>query len=141
MWKHSETPLRSGSRFFLRRVTLANLIQNTSCIRKPQVISWGEGVRTPCSLPLNPPLPLHLHPACKTGFIFSRSEERRSARHARRGKAPSPSLVSSAPCSLHASLSSPEKCENLTPVLQATPTAPKFLQGLYFSGEGALGLP
>ena len=29
--------------------------QNTSCIRKPQVISTG-GVRTPCTLPLDPPL-------------------------------------------------------------------------------------
>ena len=35
------------------------LLQNTSCIRKPQVISgrgWGGGVRTPCTLPLDPPL-------------------------------------------------------------------------------------
>ena len=31
--------------------------QNTSCIRKPQVISGGRGVRTPCTLPLDPPLP------------------------------------------------------------------------------------
>ena len=30
-------------------------LQNTSCIRKPQVISGG-GVRTPCTLPLDPPL-------------------------------------------------------------------------------------
>ena len=31
--------------------------QNTSCIRKPQVISRGGGeVRTPCTLPLDPPL-------------------------------------------------------------------------------------
>ena len=29
--------------------------QNTSCIRKPQVISGG-GVHTPCTLPLDPPL-------------------------------------------------------------------------------------
>ena len=29
-------------------------LQNTSCIRKPQVISGG--VRTPCILPLDPPL-------------------------------------------------------------------------------------
>ena len=29
-------------------------LQNTSCIRKPQVISGG--VRTPCTLPLDPPL-------------------------------------------------------------------------------------
>ena len=30
--------------------------QNTSCIRKPQVISGRGGVRTPCTLPLDPPL-------------------------------------------------------------------------------------
>ena len=30
-------------------------LQNTSCIRKPQVIPGG-GVRTPCTLPLDPPL-------------------------------------------------------------------------------------
>ena len=34
---------------------------NISCIRKPQVISGGgggkeEGVRTPCTLPVDPPL-------------------------------------------------------------------------------------
>ena len=35
--------------------------QNTSCIRKPQVISGeGGGVRTPCTLPLDPPLLLFL---------------------------------------------------------------------------------
>ena len=34
-------------------------LQNTSCIRKPQVISGG-GVRTPCTLPLNPPLVFEL---------------------------------------------------------------------------------
>ena len=33
--------------------------QNTSCIRKLQVISRG-GVRTPCTLPLDPPLTHHL---------------------------------------------------------------------------------
>ena len=59
-------------------------------------------------------------------FFPSYLEERSSVRHARRGKAPSPSRVSSAPRSLHASLSSPEKCEKLTPVLQATPPAPKL---------------
>ena len=32
-----------------------HFLQNTSCIRKPQVISKG-GVRTPCTLPLDPPL-------------------------------------------------------------------------------------
>ena len=31
-------------------------LQNTSCIRKPQVISGGGGVCTPCTLPLDPPL-------------------------------------------------------------------------------------
>ena len=31
-------------------------LQNTSCIRKPQVISGGGGLRTPCTLPLDPPL-------------------------------------------------------------------------------------
>ena len=32
---------------------------NTSCIRKPQVISGGGGVRTPCTLPLDPPLGMY----------------------------------------------------------------------------------
>ena len=37
------------------------VLQNTSCIRKPQVISGGGGgVRTPCTLPLDPPLGLVL---------------------------------------------------------------------------------
>ena len=31
-------------------------LQNTSCIRKLQVISGGRGVRTPCTLPLDLPL-------------------------------------------------------------------------------------
>ena len=34
-------------------------LENTSCIRKPRVISGeggGVGVRTPCTLPLDPPL-------------------------------------------------------------------------------------
>ena len=31
-------------------------LQNTSCIRKAQVISEGGGVCTPCTLPLDPPL-------------------------------------------------------------------------------------
>ena len=31
-------------------------LQNTSCIRKMQVISEGGGVRTPCTFPLDPPL-------------------------------------------------------------------------------------
>ena len=33
-------------------------LQNTSCIRKPQDIS---GVRTPCTLPLHPPLVKHVY--------------------------------------------------------------------------------
>ena len=37
-------------------------LQNFSCIKKPQVISGrGGGVRTPCTLPLDPPL-LHVWP-------------------------------------------------------------------------------
>ena len=37
-------------------------LQNTSCIRKPQVISGGGGgrVRTPCTLPRDPPLPEYI---------------------------------------------------------------------------------
>ena len=31
-------------------------LQNTSCIRKPQVISGGGGLRTPYTLPVDPPL-------------------------------------------------------------------------------------
>ena len=57
-----------GSRIFFRRgCTRLSLYfntdrqhsffwQNTSCIRKPQVISGGGGVRTPCTLLLDPPL-------------------------------------------------------------------------------------
>ena len=61
---------RGGSRIFFRR-GCARLflyfntnkphsffffffLQNTSCIRKPQIVSGG--VRTPCTLPLDPPL-------------------------------------------------------------------------------------
>ena len=60
---------RGGSRIFLRGGALVScstsipinhivffFLQNTSCIRKPQVISGGGGVRTPCTLPLDPPL-------------------------------------------------------------------------------------
>ena len=40
-------------------INLIFILQNTSCIRNPQVISGrGEGVRTPCTLPLDPPLML-----------------------------------------------------------------------------------
>ena len=35
--------------------TYLHILQNTSCIRKAQVISEGEGVRTPYTLPLDPP--------------------------------------------------------------------------------------
>ena len=60
---------RGGSRIFLRRGCTRLLLyfntnkphgflflQNTSCIRKPQVISGGGEVRTPCTLPLDPAL-------------------------------------------------------------------------------------
>ena len=62
---------RGGSRIFFRRGCTRLLLyfntdkphifflRNTSCIRKPQVISGvggGGGVRTPCTLPLDPPL-------------------------------------------------------------------------------------
>ena len=59
---------RSESRIFFRRGCTRLLLyfntnkphrfflQNTSCIRKPQVISGGGRVRTPCTLPLDPPL-------------------------------------------------------------------------------------
>ena len=59
---------RGGSRIFFRRGCTRLLLyfntnkphsffflQNTSCIRKPQVMSGG-GVHTPCTLPLDPPL-------------------------------------------------------------------------------------
>ena len=60
---------RGGSRIFLGGGALVSCststpvnhivfcLQNTSCIRKPQDISGeGGGVRTPCTLPLDPPL-------------------------------------------------------------------------------------
>ena len=59
---------RGGSRIFLGGGALIScststpinhivfFLQNTSCIRKLQVISGGGGVRTPCTLPLDPPL-------------------------------------------------------------------------------------
>ena len=69
--KESGIPLRGGSRILFRRGCTHLLLyvntnkphsfffwQNTSCIRKPQVISGG--VRTPCTLPLDPPLPLKM---------------------------------------------------------------------------------
>ena len=37
--------------------TYLHILQTTSCIRKPQVISEGEGVRTPYTLRLDPPPP------------------------------------------------------------------------------------
>ena len=45
--------------------------QNTSCIRKPQVISGGK-VHTPCTLPLDPPLLAGLktrNPRTKCSFV------------------------------------------------------------------------
>ena len=67
-WK-IEVHDRGGSRIFFRRVCTRLLLyfntnkphsflflQNTSCIRKPQVISGGEGGgHTPYTLPLDPP--------------------------------------------------------------------------------------
>ena len=59
-----------GSRIFFRRWCTRLLlyfntnkphiffVQNTSCIRKPQVISGGGGLRTPCTFHLDPPLGL-----------------------------------------------------------------------------------
>ena len=65
---------RGGSRIFFRRGctrlyfntnkphSFFLILQNTSCIRKPQVISGGGGggggggLRNPCTLPLDPPL-------------------------------------------------------------------------------------
>ena len=46
-------------------------LQNTSCIRKPQVISGG-GVRTPCTLPLDPPLCGVFIPKYMTIFLQTR---------------------------------------------------------------------
>ena len=66
---------RGGSRIFIRRGCTRLLLyfnpnkphsffwQNTSCIRKRQVISGG-GVRTPCTLPLDPPLVLYKIKCC-----------------------------------------------------------------------------
>ena len=62
--KRKKTIRRGGSRiFFWRGCTLLLLYFNTNkphsfffCIRKPQVISGGGEVRTPCTLPLDPPL-------------------------------------------------------------------------------------
>ena len=65
-FRENKSVCRGGSRIFLRRGCTRLLLyfntnkphsfflQNTSCIRKPQVISGG--VRTPCTLPLDPPL-------------------------------------------------------------------------------------
>ena len=43
----TSTPINHIVFFFLKK---------TSCIRKPQVMSGGGGVHTPCTLPLDPPL-------------------------------------------------------------------------------------
>ena len=67
---------RGGSRIFFRRGCtrlftwtpinhiVFSFLQNTSCIRKPQVISGGGGggVRTLCTLPLDPPLQFIYNP-------------------------------------------------------------------------------
>ena len=64
IYNHKRITFRGGSRIFFRRGCTCLLLyfntnkphiffwQNTSCIRKPQVISGG--VRTPCTLPLDP---------------------------------------------------------------------------------------
>ena len=52
----TSTPINHRVFFFL---------QNTSCIRKPRVISEG-GVRTPCTLPLD--LPLSNDYCCGVGY-------------------------------------------------------------------------
>ena len=46
-------------------------LQNTSCIRKPQVISGGGG-RTPCTLPLDPPLVVYndIYSVTMCGVVF-----------------------------------------------------------------------
>ena len=54
-------------------------LQNTNCIRKPQVISEGGGVRTPCTLPLDPPL---LQPKART----HQTSDRRCAGATERGQ-------------------------------------------------------
>ena len=42
--------------------TSTSSLQKTSCIRNPQVISGrGGGMRTPCALPLDPPLLCYLY--------------------------------------------------------------------------------
>ena len=50
-------------------------LQNTSCIRKPQVITGGGGgvgVRTPCTLPLDPPLVVYndIYSVTMCGVVF-----------------------------------------------------------------------
>ena len=71
--------VRGGSRIFFRRGCTRLLLyfntnkphsfffflQYTSCIRKPQVISGG--VRTPCTLPLDPPLLVFMRLMSDTG--------------------------------------------------------------------------
>ena len=52
-----ESPSGADPGFFLGGGALVSFLQNTSCIRKPQVILGGGEVRTPCTLPLDPPLP------------------------------------------------------------------------------------
>ena len=80
---------RSGSRIFSRRGCTRLLLyfntnkphsfflQNTSCIRKPQGISGGGGggVRTPCTLPLDPPLSTQV---IAQGYVPENKESRRT---------------------------------------------------------------
>ena len=79
----SERRDRGGSRIFFTRGCTRLLLyfntnkqhsfflQNTSCIRKPQVISGGGGggLRTPCTLPLDPPLQEHAYVLETVRFI------------------------------------------------------------------------
>ena len=73
--------IRGGSRIFFRKGCTRLLLyfntnkphsffcwQNTSCIRKPQVISREGGgvVRTPCTLPLDPPLEIKVEDFLKS---------------------------------------------------------------------------
>ena len=80
-------PGRGGSRIFFRRGCTRLLLyfntnkplgffflENSSCIRKPQVISGGGGVRTPCTLPLDPPLPGLAKPGTKLRSVGKRQK-------------------------------------------------------------------
>ena len=62
-------------------------LQNTSCIRKPQVISGG-GVRTPYTLPLDPPLRCYIscmtHAKILVILVFQSGRENQRATRAMR---------------------------------------------------------